>query len=94
MNVYPSEVEKLVSQLDEVYDASLEFFSSPKICTVLFVILEKKQEINQEKFKEEIYNYLDGKVLKYSIPSKIVFVEDFPKTAVGKIDHKAFKYPE
>lgn len=94
MNVYPSEVEKLVSQLDEVYDASLEFFSSPKICTVLFVILKKKQEINQEKFKEEIYNYLDGKVLKYSIPSKIVFVEDFPKTAVGKIDHKAFKYPE
>ena len=35
--------------------------------------------------------YLNEKVFKYALPSKIIFMKDFPKTNVGKIDHKAFK---
>jgi long-chain acyl-CoA synthetase len=91
MNVYPSEVEKIVTDSEDIVDASLEFFESPKPHTVLFVIQNRNSQKSQDALREEIMQTLSARVLKYSLPQKIVFMDQFPQTKVGKIDHKAFQ---
>lgn len=91
INVYPSEVEKIATELDSVYDASLEYFDNGKPHLVLFIIKNYNETKDESIIKEEIMKVLNEKVFKYALPSKIIFLKDFPKTNVGKIDHKAFK---
>ena len=90
INVYPIEVEKIVRNLNEIKDASLEYFDNGPHLN-LYVIKEKNSNKSNEELIELIRNELSNKVLKYSMPKNIVFIDEFPKTTVGKIDHKAFK---
>lgn len=92
-NVYPNEVEKIVSENTNVFDSSLEYFDEPTPSLVLFVIKNKKIDLDDNQIKEEIINELKKRVLKYSLPKEIIFIDDFPKTNVGKIDHKSFINP-
>lgn len=41
--------------------------------------------------KEEIQNYLKDKVAKWWIPDEIVFMQELPKTSVGKFDKKKLR---
>ena len=91
INVYPSEVEKIATDNEDIHDASLEYFNEGKPHMVLFVIKNHNSLKSEEQIKEELMAQLKEKVLKYSLPNKIVFMNEFPKTNVGKIDHKAFK---
>lgn len=90
VNVYPNEIEKIAMESEDVYDASLEFFLNPKPHMTLFVIKNVNSKRTNIQIKENIINTLSKRVLKYSMPSKVVFLKEFPKTKVGKIDHKAF----
>ena len=44
-----------------------------------------------EVTEEEIISYCQGKLAKYKIPKKVVFVEALPRTATGKILKKELK---
>ena len=90
INVYPSEVEKIVTDLKDVYDASLEYFDNNGPHLNLYIIKNKNSTRTDSELIELIQNRLKNEVLKYSLPKNIVFVDKFPKTNVGKIDHKAF----
>lgn len=94
MNVYPSEIEKIVTESEHVHNASMEFFETPKPHTILFVIPDKNTKKTEAEIASEIQERIQNRVLKYSYPKKIVFVKEFPKTSVGKVDHKAFKDPD
>lgn len=91
INVYPSEVEKLAMQIDDVFDASLEYNNNH---LVLFVIKNKSSNKSEDEIITNIYNILNENLLKYSIPKKIIIINEFPKTNVGKIDHKALSKKE
>ena len=93
LNVYPNEVEKIASDNNDIIDAALEYFIEPKPHLVLYVIKNKNSNASNYQIEENIMNDLKSKLLKYSLPSKIVFMEAFPKTNVGKIDHSGFKSP-
>ena len=46
----------------------------------------------EENIKAHVKIYADkGVISKYGIPHKILFVEQIPKTSVGKIDKKALR---
>ena len=93
LNVYPSEIEKIASDNEDVIDASLEFFDEPTATLVLFVKKNSQSIKSEDEIKTMIYNLLKNKVLKYSIPKDIIFMEEFPKTNVGKINHQGFINP-
>lgn len=93
INVYPAEIEKACTEHEGVHDAAMEFFSEPKPHTVLYLIKNKKCDMSEQRIKEELLSVLAEKFLKYSLPEKIVFMDAFPQTKVGKIDHKAFVDP-
>ena len=92
INVYPAEVEKIATDLTEdIYDAALELFESPKPHLTLFLIRNKNSTRTEEELKEEILSRISERMTKYCIPEKVIFSESFPKTKVGKTDHKAMK---
>jgi acyl-CoA synthetase (AMP-forming)/AMP-acid ligase II len=91
MNVYPAEIEKLVTDNNDVRDASLEFFATPKPHTVLFVMKEKESQKSEREIAERITRLIAGHELKYAMPQRVVFVNEFPQTEVGKINHSAFR---
>ena len=46
----------------------------------------------EENIKAHVKIYADkGVISKYGIPHKILFLEQLPKTSVGKIDKKALR---
>ena len=93
INVYPNEVEKIAMENINVFDASLEYFDDPSPSLALYIIKNNNIEISEEKINKEIIDMLKKRVLKYSLPKEIIFVNEFPKTDVGKIDHKSFDNP-
>ena len=91
INVYPAEVEKIATDLTEdIHDAALELFESPKPHLTLFLIRNKNSSRSEEEIRETVMERISGRMTKYCIPEKVIFLESFPKTKVGKIDHKAF----
>jgi fatty-acyl-CoA synthase len=42
----------------------------------------------EELTKEEVLAYLEDKVAKWWLPDDVVFVEEIPKTSVGKFSKK------
>lgn len=93
LNVYPSEVEKIISDFEDIIDCSLEYFMEPKPHLILYVIKNKYSNKSNEEISKIIMNELTNKVLKYSLPQQIVFMDEFPKTKVGKINHQGFIDP-
>ncbi len=91
INIYPSEVEKIATDLqDDIHDAALELFETPKPHLVLFLIKNRSSARSEEEIKADLLRRIETRLLKYCIPDRIVFLESFPKTKVGKTDHKAF----
>ena len=54
MNVYPSEIEHIATDNDDVIDASLEFFNEPKTHLVLYLIKNKYSLKDEKKIIEEL----------------------------------------
>jgi fatty-acyl-CoA synthase len=53
---------------------------------------EYKGRISEGELKEHMTQYVeDGKILKWWIPEKFIFVDEIPRTSVGKFDKKALR---
>ncbi|MBS1837472.1 MAG: fatty acid--CoA ligase, partial [Actinobacteria bacterium] len=42
----------------------------------------------EELTKEEVIDFLDGRVAKWWLPDDVVFIDEVPKTSVGKFSKK------
>lgn len=94
INVYPAEAERIATDMvNDVFDAALEMFESPKPHLVLFLVQNRDSKKTQDEIRAALNERMQQQLLKYSLPGKIVFLAEFPKTQVGKIDHKAFTDP-
>ena len=91
VNVFPSEIEKIATETDGVYEAALEFFPEPKPRGVLFLVKHRDSERTEEDIAREVLDNVKSRVISYAVPEKIVFKEKFPKTSVGKIYHEGLK---
>jgi fatty-acyl-CoA synthase len=53
---------------------------------------EYKEDISEEELKEHLTQYVEeGKILKWWIPDRFVFVNEIPRTSVGKFDKKVMR---
>ena len=88
MNVYPLEIERTACEVDFVTAAAAEEYreeDKPKIC--LFV--SDDSPLSEQRKKEIILTHLSERIIKYALPSKVVFLPSLPATVVGKVDHAA-----
>ncbi len=87
-NVYLSQIEDCVAKCDIVEQCcAVGIFDKVVGSKVgLYVILKNKDE--QSTARNIIQNYCEQNIAEYARPQKIVFVEDFPLTKMGKTDFK------
>jgi fatty-acyl-CoA synthase len=82
-NIYPAEVEQAISELGSVGSVAVIGVPDKKWGEVprAVVMLREGASLTEDELKE----HLAGKLARYKIPKTVVFVDDMPRTASGKI---------
>ncbi|WP_026265181.1 o-succinylbenzoate--CoA ligase [Arthrobacter sp. 135MFCol5.1] len=82
-NIYPAEVEAAILQLDTVASVAVIGVPDEKWGEVpkAIITLHAGSTLTQE----DLRSHLEGKLARYKIPKAVVFVDDMPRTASGKI---------
>ena len=84
-NVYPAEVERVLSAHPTVSAAAVIGVPDPKWGESGRAFIVKKQALSVE----ELIEFCQSKLAKFKIPKSIVFLEELPKNDTGKINKKA-----
>lgn len=86
-NVFPSEIEKMTNDYPEVHNsAAIPIKDKKHPYVVLYV--RKEGKTKEKEFVEGLKSYLQDRLIRYSLPEKIVLVDEFPRTDIGKIDRR------
>ncbi|GES38367.1 long-chain fatty-acid--CoA ligase [Rhodococcus aetherivorans] len=82
-NVYPLEVENLLVERDDVFDAAVVGVEDPDFGHRLraFVVPAEGSERDAEEIKE----YVKANLARYKVPRDVVFLDELPRNATGKL---------
>ncbi len=82
-NIYPAEVEQIIAELSHVTGVALIGVADEKWGEVprALVTLAPGSELSFEQMRE----HLDGRVARYKMPKSLIVIDEFPRTASGKI---------
>lgn len=88
--VCPSDVEQIVSSIDEVHMVYATSIEDEKLDNMiyLFVVKNRNVEISDEKLTEKINTLIKEQLSIYALPKKVHYVSEMPRTEIGKIDGK------
>ena len=81
-NVYPSEVEAVISSHPKVLEVGVRSEPHPKTTECVMAFIVKKDDSLTE---DEIKDFCKNKLTNYKHPKIVVFRDDLPKSNVGKI---------
>ncbi|MBA4600738.1 AMP-binding protein [Thermoactinomyces mirandus] len=82
-NIYPREIEEFLYKHPKILDSQIVGVPDEKYGEIAVAFVRKKAGV--ECGKEEIVQFCKGKIANYKIPSQVIFVEEYPVTANGKI---------
>lgn len=90
LNIYPLELENLLGQHPDVNSVQVVGIPDHRMGEIVgaFIILEKGSQCTEN----DIIEFCQDKIGKYKIPKYIKFVNEFPLTAIGKV--QKFKLKE
>lgn len=82
-NIYPREIENFLYRMPQIEMVEVAGIPDEKYGEIVgaFIKLKKDTTLTQE----EVQEFCRGQLSRYKIPKHVLFVEDFPKTASGKI---------
>jgi acyl-CoA synthetase (AMP-forming)/AMP-acid ligase II len=82
-NVFPREVEDLLSHHDAVEEAAVVGVDDPKFGQRLkaFVVLTGERAASQDDLKA----YIKSNLASYKVPREVVFLDELPRNATGKV---------
>ncbi len=83
MNIYPREVEDLVMELPSIEECAMVGVADGRGSEISVLYLKNAEDATVDK--REVEDYLKERVARFKIPRRIKLVDDFPKTATGKI---------
>ncbi len=84
-NVYPNEIEEVVSQYPKVFEVAAIGVPDAKTTEAVKLFIVKK---DQSLTVEEIIKYCHENLTNYKVPKHVEFRTELPKTNVGKILRK------
>ncbi|ABM09089.1 o-succinylbenzoate--CoA ligase [Paenarthrobacter aurescens] len=82
-NIYPAEVEAAIAELPAVGSVAVIGVDDQKWGEVPRAIVTLRE--NASLTEEQLRSHLEGRLARYKIPKSVVFVEEMPRTASGKI---------
>jgi fatty-acyl-CoA synthase len=88
-NIYPAEVERVLLEHPQVVDCGVIGHPDPKWqeVPVAYVIRRADTSVDAEGLKAHVLTQL----ARFKVPRDIVFVEELPRTALGKVQHFRLK---
>jgi long-chain acyl-CoA synthetase len=89
MNIYPREIEDHVSSHPSVDECAMVGVPDEKGSELTCLYIKKYE--NADVSEKEIHNFLQDKIARFKAPKRIRFIEEFPKTATGKIKKSELK---
>ncbi|MDB4107705.1 AMP-binding protein [Bacteroidia bacterium] len=81
-NVYPSEVEAVISSHPGVLEVGVRSEPDPKTTECVMAFVVKKDDSLTE---QDVRDFCRDKLTNYKVPKKVVFRDELPKSNVGKI---------
>ncbi|MBT8326090.1 MAG: AMP-binding protein, partial [Bacteroidia bacterium] len=81
-NVYPSEVEAVISSHPKVLEVGVRSEPDPKTTEAVMAFVVKSDDSLTE---DEVRDYCREQLTGYKVPKKVVFRDELPKSNVGKI---------
>jgi fatty-acyl-CoA synthase len=82
-NIYPREIENFLYQLPAIEMVEVAGIPDEKYGEIVGAFIKLKA--NHKLTQEEVQEFCRGKISRHKIPKYVIFVDDFPKTASGKI---------
>ncbi|UOQ57479.1 long-chain fatty acid--CoA ligase [Leucobacter allii] len=85
-NIYPAEIEDLLNGLEGVTGAAVIGVPDEQWGEVPWAVLTLAPDADAEALgTDAVRAALDGRLARYKLPKRVVVVDDFPRTASGKI---------
>ncbi|MDD3265658.1 MAG: AMP-binding protein [Burkholderiales bacterium] len=85
-NVYPAEVERVIDELPQVKDVAVLGRPSESTGECVYAFVSRKE--GSTITEKEVYRYCKQHLTRYKLPKEIIFLDELPKTSVGKSDKK------
>lgn len=88
--VYPSFIEETYRAMAEIYDCCvIGKEDGGKTMLKLFIVKNKKYKNDDEaELIAKIKHFGEQNLSKWSVPREVVFIDELPRTKVGKVDFK------
>ena len=92
VNVFPQEIENVVDNLDCVkISCVVETTIKGKSATKLYVVKDKSTLLSDKEIEERIRQAIAQIFMWYSMPGIIEFIDELPRTPIGKVDFVALQ---
>jgi fatty-acyl-CoA synthase len=84
-NIYPAEVERVLLEHPDVRDCGVIGRPDPRWdeVPVAYVILHPGRQADAEDLKAHVL----AELARFKVPREFIFVDDLPRTALGKVQH-------
>ena len=82
-NIYPREIENFLYTIPKIQSVEVVGLPSPKYGEEVSAFIKIKS--GETLTADEVKTFCRGNIARYKIPKYILFVEEFPMTASGKI---------
>jgi fatty-acyl-CoA synthase len=88
-NIYPAEIERVLSEHPDVGECAVIGRPDPRWeeVPVAYIIKRSTCEVNVDELK----THLEAQLARYKVPQEFIFVDDLPRTALGKVQHFMLK---
>ncbi|QLF69442.1 AMP-binding protein [Peteryoungia desertarenae] len=90
-NVYPNEVEAVLSKMDAVLEAAVVAVPDAKTGEAVRAYVVKNPDYEGELTKEDVFKHCRQYLSDYKVPKSVVFRDVLPKSPIGKILRKDLK---
>lgn len=85
-NVYPREVENVLSELDGVLEAAVVGVDDEDFGKRLAAyVVRKDDRAGEDLTVDAIKSHVKSKLAKFSVPRDVVFLDELPRNATGKV---------
>jgi long-chain acyl-CoA synthetase len=91
LKVYPREVEEVLFEHPAVREAAVIGIPDQYMGETVKAFVVLKDPSSKDKAEGEILEFCRGKLAKYKVPRKVEFVQELPKTLVGKVLRRKLK---